>query len=154
MVELAVAHAGAGAHPLHVAGTDHARVGAARRAVAHAVLVRQLAAEHVADDLHVAVAVRAEAGAAGDAVLVDDAQGAQAHPARVVIVREREAVEALEPAVVGVAAIRGLDDFTHVDAPCVAPRCGGEGLLVGDGLTVGKQASAEGRGLEASIQIR
>jgi hypothetical protein len=46
-------------------------------AVAHAVLVRQRAVEHVADDLHVAVAVGAEAGAGGDAVLVDDAQVAQ-----------------------------------------------------------------------------
>ena len=64
----------------------------------------ELAREDVADDLHVAMAVRAEAAARGDAVLVDDAQVAEAHVARVVVVGEREAVPALEPAVVGVAA--------------------------------------------------
>ena len=46
--------AGARAHALHVAGADH-------RARAHAVLVRERALEHVGDDLHVAVPVRAEA---------------------------------------------------------------------------------------------
>jgi hypothetical protein len=61
MVELAVHHAAAGAHALHVAGADHA----GRLAIAHAVLVRQLAREHIADDLHVAVAMRAEAAAGG-----------------------------------------------------------------------------------------
>ena len=35
--------------------------------------------EHVADDLHVAVAVRREAAARGDAILVDHAQRAEAH---------------------------------------------------------------------------
>jgi hypothetical protein len=70
VVELAVAHAGAGAHALHLAGQDG-------RAIAHAVLVRQRAVEHVADDLHVAVAMGAEAGARGDAVFVDDPQVAQ-----------------------------------------------------------------------------
>src|SRR3712207_7425352 len=44
--------------------------------------------QHVADDLHVAVAVRAEAGARRDAVLVDHAQVAPAHVPRVVVVRE------------------------------------------------------------------
>jgi hypothetical protein len=71
----------------------------------HAVLVRQRAVEHVADDLHVAVAVGAEAGAGGDAVFVDDAQVAHAHVGRVVVVGEREAVETLEPAVVGVTPV-------------------------------------------------
>jgi hypothetical protein len=85
VVELAVQHAGAGAHALHVAGADHAGGRRRRRlAVAHRVLVRQRAFEHVADDLHVAVAMRAEAGAGGDAVFVDDTQVAHAHVRRVV----------------------------------------------------------------------
>jgi hypothetical protein len=63
VVELAVQHAGAGAHALHVAGADDTRHGAAVLAVAHAVAVRQRAVEHVGHDLHVAVAVGAEAGA-------------------------------------------------------------------------------------------
>jgi hypothetical protein len=88
MVVFAVLHAGAGAHALHVAGADHAAVGSTGRSVAHAVLVRQLAAEHVADDFHVAVAVRSEAGAGGDAVFVDDAQVSHPHVLRVVVVGE------------------------------------------------------------------
>ncbi|EFK96889.1 hypothetical protein LDC_1093, partial [sediment metagenome] len=79
MVELAVLHAGAGAHALHVAGADDARVGRTRGAIAHAVLVGERAVEHVADDLHFAVAMGAEAGAGCDAVFVDDAQVAHTH---------------------------------------------------------------------------
>ena len=45
--------------------------------------------------------VGAEAGARRDAVLVDDAQVAEAHVRRVVVVGEREAVVGLQPAVVG-----------------------------------------------------
>jgi hypothetical protein len=106
MVELAVHHAAAGAHALHVAGRD-------RHHVAHAVLVRQLALQHVADDFHVAVAVRAKAGAGRNAVFVDDAQVAPAHVRRVVIVGKREAVARLQPAVVGKAALFGLADLDH-----------------------------------------
>ena len=67
VVELAVAHAAARAHALHVAGPDHARRCVLGGTRAHAVLVRELAVEDVADDLHVAVAVRAEAAPRGDA---------------------------------------------------------------------------------------
>jgi len=59
----------AGAHALHVA---HANDGA----VAHGVLVLELALEEVGDDLHVAMPVLAEALSGGDAVVVDDAQRA------------------------------------------------------------------------------
>ncbi|MNL62498.1 hypothetical protein D3C87_1865240 [compost metagenome] len=54
VVELAVLHAAAGAHHLHVAGDDH-------RARAHRILVCQFAFEHIGEDFHVAVAVGAEA---------------------------------------------------------------------------------------------
>ena len=106
VIELAVTHAGASTHALHVAGADDA-VGA------DAVLVRQRAVEHVADDLHVAVAVRAEAGAGRDAVFVDDAQVAPAHPGRVVVARKREGMVALEPAVVGITTVLGAADLHH-----------------------------------------
>jgi len=53
-----------------VAWADH-------RAGAERVLVGQLAVEHVADDLHVAMAVRTEARAGRDAILVDDPQRAE-----------------------------------------------------------------------------
>src|SRR5207244_11718236 len=61
VVVLAVQHAPPGAHALDVAGNDG-------RAGAHGVLVGKRALEHVADDLHVAVPVGAEARARGDAI--------------------------------------------------------------------------------------
>ncbi|MCY1542112.1 hypothetical protein D9M68_778390 [compost metagenome] len=97
VVELAVHHATAGAHALHVArrnGFD----------VAHAVLVREFAREHVADDLHVPVAVGAEAGAGRHAVFVDHPQVAEAHVGRIVVPREGKAVERAQPAMVGITA--------------------------------------------------
>ena len=112
-------HARAGRHALHVARHDHAGVRAAGLAVAHAVGVRERALEHVADDLHVAVPVRAEAGAGGDGVVVEDAQVAEAHVRRVVVVGEREAVVAVEPAVVGVAAVLRLADGEHRCSPAM-----------------------------------
>jgi hypothetical protein len=120
VVELAVADPRARGHALHVARDDHPRVGAARLAVSHAVRMRQGAVEDVADDLHVAVAVRAEAGARRDGVVVEDAQVAEAHVRRVVVVGEREAVVAVEPAVVGVAAVAGLAEGEHRGSPVVA----------------------------------
>jgi len=100
VVELAVAHTAACAHALHIAGRNALDV-------AHAVLVRQLAREHVADDLHVAVAMGAKTGARRDAVLVDHPQIAPAHVLRVKILGKRKAVVALEPAVVGQAPLGG-----------------------------------------------
>ncbi len=109
-VELAVAHARARAHALHVAGVDH-------RPVAHGVLVREAAFEHVADDLHVAMAVGAEALASYcHAVFVDDAKRTEAHVLWVVIVGERKGVERLEPAMVGEASFCAAADF-HLCSP-------------------------------------
>src|SRR5258706_6795944 len=73
--------AGAGPHALHIARPDH-------RAIAHRITVRELAFEHVAQDFHVAVAVRAEALARLHAVLVDHAQRSAAHVRGIVVVRE------------------------------------------------------------------
>src|SRR6185503_19003261 len=100
------AHAAAGAHALHVARDDG-------RAVAHRILVAERALEHVADDLHVTVAVRAEARARLHAILVDDAQRTEPHVLRVVVIREGEAVVRVEPAVVGVAALATAPELFH-----------------------------------------
>ncbi|MCY1365470.1 hypothetical protein D9M69_523160 [compost metagenome] len=105
-VELGVHHATAGAHPLHVAGHDG-------RAAAHAVLVRDRAVQHVRDDLHVAVSVRPEAAAGGDAVVVDHAQRAEAHVSRVVVVGEGKGVKRIEPAMVGVASFGSAANCKH-----------------------------------------
>src|SRR5205807_5237133 len=83
------------------------------RAVTHGVLVRELALEDVADDLHVTVAVGAEARARLHAILVDHAQWAVAHVPRVVIAGEGEAVERAQPAVVGVAALVSAPNVVH-----------------------------------------
>jgi len=58
MIELAVPHAAARAHALDTAVPDDGTR-------AHAVLVFQRAVEHIGNDLHVAVAVHAEAAAPG-----------------------------------------------------------------------------------------
>jgi len=79
VVELAVAHAAARAHALNITRRNAFDI-------AHAVLVGQVARQHVTDDLHVTMAVGAKAGARGDAVFVDDAQIAPAHMGRVEIV--------------------------------------------------------------------
>ncbi len=91
------------AHELNLAGLE-------LPPVAHAVLVLQRAFQHVAEDLHVAVRMRAEALPRRDPVVVDDAQGAEAHVRRIVVVREGEGVMRVEPAVVGVAAFIGPSD--------------------------------------------
>src|SRR5262249_30985188 len=110
VIELAVADAGPGRHHLHVAGPDH-------RARADAVLVLECAIEDVGDDLHVAMAVGVEAAARLHAILVDDAQRAEAHVLGIVIMAEREAMAAVQPAVVGDAALAGASNSDHGRAP-------------------------------------
>src|SRR5215469_10713805 len=78
-VELAVPYAAARAHALDVARTD-------RRAGADGVLVGQRSLEHVADDLHVPVTVRAEALAGLHPILVDHPQGAELDVLRIEII--------------------------------------------------------------------
>ena len=98
VVELAVGHTGARTHALHLTRSngDH---------VAHAVLVDQGTGQHIADDLHVAVAVPGKACPRGNAVLVDDTQVAKPHVTGIVVTRKREAVVRLEPAMVGIAPV-------------------------------------------------
>src|SRR5260221_5673840 len=105
-VELAVHDAAAGAHALDLAGPDHA-------AAAARVLVLQGAREDVAQDLHVAVRVRAEALAGLHGVVVDHAQRGEALVLPVVVFAEREGVEAVQPADVGVKAVAGLAQGDH-----------------------------------------
>jgi hypothetical protein len=98
-------HARAGAHRLDFAGADHF-------AVAHRILMLELAVEQIGHDLHVAMAVRGEPGTRRHAILVDHAQRAKAHVARIVVLAERETVARLEPAKIGGAALFGgaMDD--------------------------------------------
>src|SRR5262249_53549332 len=105
-VVLAVGDAGAGGHPLHLARPDDG-------AVAEAVLVLEGAIEHVADDLHVAMAVGAEALAGRHAVLVDHAQRSEAHVFRVVVAAERKGVAAVEPAQLRAAPLVATTNADH-----------------------------------------
>ena len=105
-VELAVGHTGAGAHELDLARADHG-------AVAQAVLVLERAVEDVGKDLHVAVAVGAEAGGGRHPVVVDHPQRPEAHVVRIVIVTEGEGVAAVQPAPVGTSPLLGAPDADH-----------------------------------------
>lgn len=67
----------------------------------------ELALGHAAEDLHVAVAARAEPSAGCHPGLVDDEQVAPASVRGVVVAGEREAVRRLQPAVIGTAAVLG-----------------------------------------------
>src|SRR6266581_7511784 len=84
-IELTVGHSPARAHQLDLARPEHA-------AIAHAVFVLQRAFEHIAEDLHLPMRVRAETLPGRDAVIVDHSQRAEANMRRIVIVRERERV--------------------------------------------------------------
>ena len=81
VVEFAVSNPGSCAHALHVTWLD-------RRAITHAVLMRQRAIEHIADDLHVAMGVLAKAHAGGDAIFIDHPQGPERHVFGFVVVGE------------------------------------------------------------------
>src|SRR2546421_738601 len=96
----------AGAHALHLAGADDG-------AGPQAVLVLERALDDVRDDLHVAVAVGGKAPARLHPILVHDAQGAEAHVARVEVVGEGEGVAAREPAELGAAAPRARAGGDH-----------------------------------------
>src|SRR5262245_38808159 len=109
-IELAVRDARTRAHPLDLAGPDH-------RAGAEAVAMLQRSAENVADDLHVPVAVRGKAAAGLHAVLVDHAQRAEAHVARVVVLAERERARGVEPAEIEMAAVGGGTARDHSCVP-------------------------------------
>src|SRR6266850_2233052 len=105
-VELAVRDAGTRAHALHVAGPD-------LPTAAGGVAMCQPALEHVGQDLHVPVRMRAESLPWLHGVVVDHAQRAEPHVFGVVVVAEREGVPGIEPTGVGVEAVAGLAQLDH-----------------------------------------
>ena len=109
-VVLAVHHAGARAHPLRVAGTDH-------RARTQAVPVLERAGEHPGEDLHVAMPVGRESRPGLHPILVDHAQAPEAHVRGVVVVGEGERVARVEPAVVGMPALARPPHRDHPRRP-------------------------------------
>ena len=72
--------------------------------IPHAVLVLNGPFQHVGQDFHVLVRMGSEALACINHVVIDHPQRREAHKVRVVIVRERESMPGIQPAVVSVAA--------------------------------------------------
>ena len=99
-VEFAMLHARSCTHALHAARADD-------RTSAHAILVGQRAFQHIADNLHIAVAMRAKTLTRLDSVIIDDAQRTKLGMFRIVIVRKRKAVPGIQPAMVGMAPLLG-----------------------------------------------
>src|SRR5262249_57465033 len=89
-IELAVLDARAGAHDLHLARTDDG-------SGAEAVAVLELAVEDPGEDLHVAMAVSAEAAPGLDPVVVDHAERAESHVAGAPVVPPPKSVPAVPP---------------------------------------------------------
>jgi hypothetical protein len=102
-VVFAVADAAARADPLNVAGLH----GGTRP---QAVLMLQSARDHVRNDLHVSVGVRAKPLARAHPVLIDHEERLEAHMAGVVVAGEGEGVVGIEPAVIGVAPLFRFSD--------------------------------------------
>ena len=78
-----MAHAGSGGHVLEFAGNEGL-------AGAGAVLMLDRAFQNIGEDLHVAVRMLAKARCGRDAVLVDDAQCAEAHVRWIVVLVKRK----------------------------------------------------------------
>ena len=82
-----------------------------------AVLMLDGALENISKDLHVAVRMLAEARRGRDAVLVDDAQRAEAHVRGIVVLVKRKTEIGVEPAVVGMASLGGWPYRHHCNSP-------------------------------------
>src|SRR4029450_8396399 len=91
--------------------------GPTARAVAQTIPMLERPLEHVADDLHVAMAVSREPTAGLHAVLVQDAEGAAPHLGGVLGLPERERGEGAEPREVKMPARFAAAQRDHGSAP-------------------------------------
>src|SRR5262249_15658594 len=110
-IELAVLHARTSRDPLELPGPEN-------RAVTEAVLVFQLAFQHVGDYFHVPVPVRPKPLARLHAVLVDYPEHAKAHVLGIVVVVKGKSVARIEPTVIPASALtcRSFLDHAHRSA--------------------------------------
>src|SRR5262249_19289154 len=106
VVVLAVRHARARPHELNLPRPDDT-------APARAVLVLESAFEDVGQNLHVAVAVPAEALAGLDTVVVQHPKGSKAHVRGVLVVTEGKRMPAVEPAQLGLPSLVGSPNLDH-----------------------------------------
>ena len=99
--------AGAGRHDLDIASLNQVDI-------AQVILVAQRAAQGHRNDFHVVVVVAGKAFTRCHDVVVDHPQLAEAHALGVVIVREREGMPGVQPAMVGNSAgFRIVENFLH-----------------------------------------
>lgn len=134
-IELRLGDARASTHELDLARLDLA-------AVAHAVLVLQRAPDHVTENFHIAMRVGGKTATWCHVILVDHPQAAEAHLGGIVVIGETVGMMALEPAMVGMAALDGFANgsfhdqdarYTHILFVChpdgiFCLQCGGGGL--------------------------
>jgi hypothetical protein len=106
-VEFTVGDAGSGGHALHFTGANCGDI-------AEAIPVGDGSFEDHGDDFHIAVAVGAEALAWIDPIVVNYPQAAEAHVLGVLVAAEGKRMVAVEPAVVGMAAIGGKPKGFHI----------------------------------------
>src|SRR3954453_16081485 len=97
-INLTMSNPAAGCHRLHFARANFA-------ISAGAVAVAQRAFDHPGNDLHVLMAVLAEAASRLDNVVVDHSQGSVSHILRIVVAAEGKRMAAVEPADFGCAAL-------------------------------------------------
>ena len=114
MIELAVRYACPRTHALNVSRADY-------RSGAEAVFVLERAVDHVRDDLHVAVRMRAESFSRLNPIFVDDPKRSEPHELRIVVIREGKGVIALEPAVLGVPSFARSANSNHVSSEPATP---------------------------------
>ena len=123
-------HTGSTSGELHIASLHSEEIIALSSLGAlldHAIPVRQLAIEDVAEDLCVAVRMRREALSTIDSILIEDSQTAEVLEFRVVVVCEREGVVGVQPSVICVSSLVGAtrhdfgvgESFGHGVLDCV-----------------------------------
>src|SRR5215475_14110781 len=69
--------------------------------------------QHVGDDLHVAMRMGWKPITGLHPVFIDHPQAAEAHKPPIIVITERECVIRVEPAVVGMAPLRGPSYLNH-----------------------------------------
>jgi hypothetical protein len=83
----------------------------------HAVFVRKRSFQHITEDFHIAVGVRAKAPARSDAIFVDDAQAAKSHVLRIMIIGKRKSMTRIEPPMLCVASLLTSANCNHAALP-------------------------------------
>jgi hypothetical protein len=73
----------------------------------------KLSGQHVADDLHILVAVGPESGPCPDSIFIEDAEYPKFAEPRIEIVGESERMEELEPTVVSLATFMASSDVVR-----------------------------------------